>query len=64
LEALDETEPEVSNHCKAFLEASWWEIPVFRFVIAVQISAEDEEKVLSGNHGKGWRPHYGERVSI
>jgi hypothetical protein len=64
LEALDETELEDSNHCKAFLEAFWWEIPVFRFVIAVQISAEDAEKVLSGNHGNGWRPHYGERVSI
>ena len=64
LKAMDETEPEDSNHCKAFLDALWWEIPVFRFVEAVQISAEDAEKVLSGNHGIGWKPHYGERVSI
>lgn len=64
LEALDETEPEDINHRNAFLDASWWEIPVFRFVEAVQISAEDADKVLSGNHGNNWKPHYGERVSI
>jgi hypothetical protein len=64
LEALDETEPEGSNQCKAFLDALWWEIPVFKFVEAVQISAEDADKVFSGNHGIGWKPHYGERVSI
>jgi hypothetical protein len=64
LEALDETEPEGSNQCKAFLDALGWEIPAFRFVEAVQISAEDANKVLSGNHGNGWKPHYGERVSI
>jgi hypothetical protein len=64
LEALDETEPEDSNHCKEFFDASWWQIPVFRFVEAVQISSEDRDKVPFGNHGNDWKPHYGERVSI
>lgn len=64
LEALDKTEPESSNHHKEFFDASWWEIPVFRFVQAVQISAEDADKVNPGNHGNGWKPHYGERILI
>jgi hypothetical protein len=64
LEALDETEPEDSNHRKEFFDASWWQIPVFRFVEAVQISSEDRDKVPFGDHGNDWKPHYGERVSI
>lgn len=64
LEALDETEPEDSNHHKEFFDASWWEIPVFRFVEIVQISSEDRDKVPLGDHSNDWKPHYGERVSI
>lgn len=64
LEALDDTEPEDSSHRKVFFDASWWEIPVFRFVEAVQISAEDADKLPSGNHGNDWKPHYGEPILI